>query len=302
MAKIISFLILYLFLKINAGAQEVLEDKFKFINDIKKFIVDSTDYKIDTTLFYSNYNALDSAFYYYVYVSEVNKLKVPKGFKNFTFFNSDSLKALQFIESFNDKEKVSYLYRTAGNSSAKINLQLLSYYNEEMAFIIFHEATHHYIQNLNPALPYEFNESLCDAMGISLLKRFATQYPAFFNPDGLLNFEKALTSIHRLNVYALLELKENPRKSEQIYERLQQKISDYTIYSGFLRERYAGTINSAWMLRNKFYSGAYFYCRMFTGYPSTKITTRQLNFVFGKEKNESLQNMIDKDLYLFMDN
>jgi hypothetical protein len=41
---------------------------------------------------------------------------------------------------------------------------------------------------------------------------------------------------------------------------------------------------------------------MFTGYPSIKLTTRQLNFVFGKEKNESLQGMIDKDLYLFMDN
>jgi len=302
MLKEFSFLILCLFIINNTSAQEVYEDKFQLIFDIKKFIADSTDYKIDTAQFYSNYKTLDTALYYYVYLSEQDKLKVPEGFKDFTFFNNDSLKAFQFLDKVKETGKVSYLYRTAGNSSAKINLRLLSYYNEEVTFIIFHEATHQYVQKINIDLPYEFNESLCDAMGISLLKRFAKYYPNYFNPDGLLNFEKALTSIHRLNINALLEFKEKPRKAEQIFEILQQKISDYTVYSGFLRERYSGTINTAWMLRNKYYSGAYFYCRMFTGYPSIKLTTRQLNFVFGKERNESLQGMIDKDLYLFMDN
>jgi hypothetical protein len=147
-----------------------------------------------------------------------------------------------------------------------------------------------------------FNEGLCDAMGLSLLKRFAQYNPDLINAEALFNFEKAFTSMHRIIINAILDVKENPRKTNHVFSKLKTQVSDYTVYSLFLKDRYAGPINNAWLLKNKYYSASYFYCRMFTHYPSTKITTQLLRKTFAKEKNPSFQSMIDKDLYLFMDN
>lgn len=302
--RFILLLVLFVgcFFNVNAQDENEFADKYALISKIKQFLTDSTEYKTDTVNFYSIYSKPDEDFYHYVYVSQKDAVKPPKDYKPFYFFNNDSIKANQFIGEEQNKGNITYWYKTAGTSAARLNYQMLNYYNEEITFVLFHEATHQFVQKNNPDLPYPFNEALCDAMGLSLLKRFYKYSPDFINKEAVLNFEKSLTSIHRLNINALLELKEKGKRGDKVFEKLNEQLVNYTMYSRFLQDRYAGPVNMAWMLKNKYYSGAYFYCRMFTGFPSTKIVTKQLSQIFAKDKNSSYQDMVDKDLYLFMDN
>ncbi|MCC7050994.1 MAG: hypothetical protein IT239_04365, partial [Bacteroidia bacterium] len=284
-------------------AQEVdYTDKHQLLSAIKKYLTDSTAYQTDTATFYSNYSSVDSGAYFYVYVSERNKPQSPKGYNNFNYFGKDSIAAIKYANENQQKKTVTFLHKTAGTSAARINTELLKYYNEEISFIIFHEATHLYISKFNATLPYIYVEALCDAAALSLLNRFSNTYPKWFNTEAVKNFITSVNSIHSVMTTALVILKDKSESASNTLKKTESIINDFLPYSLFLKQRYAGPVNMAWLLKNKYYSGAYYYCKMFVGFSNTIIMTQQLSKVFEKEKNNYFNEMIEKELYLYTAN
>lgn len=283
---------------LNAQTDTDYTRQYQLINQIKKYLIDSTAYAIDTSAFYANYNSVLKGTFYYVYVSEKIKPQSPFQLSVFKYFGLDSAAAYTYAQEQIANNYDVYVYQTAGTSAAQINTELLNYFNEEIAFILFHEATHQYIEKFNPELPYGYVEALCDAASINLLNRFAANNSTLFNNEAVKNFTLAINNIHSAIVSSLITLKEKPKRVEKTFDNLQKQLTEFCRYSNFLQKRYAMPINMAWMLRNKYYSGFYYYCKMFVWFPNTKIMTLQLSKVFSPERNTFFQYNWEKELFI----
>jgi hypothetical protein len=102
---------------------------------------------------------------YYLYVSEAKELKAPEGFGNFRFFGHNKDEALRVQDEYGQQGLHTWLYGTVGNSSAKLNAELLSYRPETIAFILFHEMVHVNRQQKGFKFPYPLEEALGDLLG-----------------------------------------------------------------------------------------------------------------------------------------
>lgn len=198
----------------------------------------------------------DTNAYFYVYVSENNRVKNALPFGAFNYFGKDSLKAAGFISKMDSSGYHTLLYRTYGNTGTELSRHLLSYSEESIAFIVFHEATHLYLR-AHAKLPYVFEEATCDLVG-----NYATK--AFFHTRSFYELEKADQQIELIEkidelINQCLLAAEDSTITGNVMPETENTIKEMLVLADrFEQDRYAYVVNNAFLLRNKSYTQYYF--------------------------------------------
>ncbi|WP_405207163.1 hypothetical protein [Aquimarina sp. LLG6339-5] len=173
----------------------------------------------------------------------------------------------------------SLLYETYGTSGTQLSKHLLSYSDESIAFIAFHEATHQHIRS-KAKIPYSIVESVCDVVGNYGTLNLFSENKKFSKRKAkkqIQQIESIAFKINRLINNTELEL-DNSKLTKEI-EKLNKKKNKFKI------ERYDYEINNAYLIRNKSYTQYYFKLKsLFTLIGDLK---EFIEFINNLPKNES---------------
>lgn len=158
------------------------------------------------------------------------------------------------------------VYKTAGMSSTLLNAKLLSYPDEAIAFIAFHEAIHRNMVNLGHPIAYRFEESFADVVANYACVRFARQTHLLDTAAAIRQrdiFERAYVFMNRQR--QLLDC-QPPRAKERIYVRCTATLPRITAGGNqFQKDRMNYPVNNAYFLRMQDYASHYFIIRRLVG-------------------------------------
>lgn len=287
--KAIFCLCAFLFLQNDSVAQsEDHSDKFLLIELAKKYWTDSLKFSLPEN-FYTNTSNVDTSMLYYVYSSRKDSILPPEKFGDFKYCDNSNealkIDSLQKTSGFD-----SFIYKTAGNANFRINETLLTYDDESMIFILFHEATHYIIKENYPQLPYNFNEALCDHNANCLTLNFFRSYPE-------LNYEAAVYQKNRIELI-YNSINENyisfiteGKFSKSTLFLLSELINSTKTNNMFLLDRYRYPLNNAYFLRNNYYSNNYFFLNIYFENRSTFQIHQNLEKLLTAPEIARLQNV-----------
>lgn len=241
-------IILSLLIHFHTFAQSDRNLKLQLIENVKEYC--TSELNMDISKNYFTIWADNENPNYYLYVSKKDTLV--SGY--------DKSPYRSFGHSFNDakieKDKFDQLgystliYQTYGTSASRLSNHLLSYSNESIAFIAFHEATHQHIAR-NGMIPYSILEAVCDIVG-----NYGTLN--LFIKDQQQRKRKAKQQRKQIENIAL-EINKLINRSTTNYSTLKRKINNLKkTKNRFKIERYDYEINNAYLLRNKDYTTHYF--------------------------------------------
>lgn len=259
------------------------KEQLKLIDSLKSFIQHKTDLKVWNG-FYTKWANPNDSMYIFVYASKNDKVQsvIDSGKSAWKYFDKED-SATVFIKKLKLQGYHTLLYRTAGASSAFLNKELLSYPNEAVAFILFHEATHQQIRSSNKAIPYAYEEATCDAVANKFCKLFAQQTGLvsiskvhlqeriFERCYKFLNREKAILDSTHSDPNHIFRFSENRIKS--LIKHGNQFHKDRMLYE----------INNAYILRISYYSSHYFEVKKYL--QETNDISKVVNRILSVTKN-----------------
>ena len=230
----------------------------QLIDSIKRFI--ATDLKINVqSNFYTRWKepSSDSMFIYF-YISPPDRVERDTTYKIPWTFEKDS-QAVATAREMTAKGFHTLVYRTAGTSNTLLTPKLLSYADEAIAFIVFHEVVHQNLQKMGGPVHYNYEEALCDVIANMACVRFAEtthlmdihaaekQRDVFERSYAFLNKERSiLDTMQQQNKPAL-------------YQLCTSTISTLTADANqFVKDRMVYEVNNAYFLRIADYSLNYF--------------------------------------------
>lgn len=225
--------------------------KLELIESIKGYCINELNMDVSKH-FYSNWAKSEKP-NYYLYVSEKDTLISPfNQQKSFISFGHNFEKAKKEKDYYDELGYSTLLYETYGTSGTQLSNHLLSYSEENIAFIAFHEATHQHIRN-KAKIPYSIVESVCDIVG-----NYGTLN--LFSENEKFSTRKAKKQIKHIENIALeinnlidnIELKSDKSKLTKKIQKLNKKKNRFKI------ERYDYEINNAYLIRYKSYTKYYF--------------------------------------------
>ena len=159
----------------SAQQQQSFKHQLELIDSLRQFA--NAELKLTTGKdFYRQWNNSGDSMYTYLYISDTDKIHVPVLLSSISgkSYTADSAQILSNQFKYAGYETL--IYKTAGNSNARLNEKLLSYPDEAIAFIIFHEATHRHLHSGTVHLiPYEYEEAFCDAVANRACNLFAAK-------------------------------------------------------------------------------------------------------------------------------
>lgn len=239
----------------SALQDSLFSHQLKLVNSIRQFI--RTDLKLNIKDdFYTDWSDRSDSMYVFLYVSRNDTIETPNVVaKGLLYFNTEGLA----IAKSNELRKQGYqtlIYKTVGLSNALLNRKLLSYSDEAIAFILFHEATHRHI---GMEIDYMYVEALCDAMANQACIRFAQK-------TKMLDMKKVLKQKMIFeNAYALLNKKRieidktTINKKQNIFNNCSSKIHSLIRNANqFQKDRMGYEVNNAYFLRVEAYAIHYF--------------------------------------------
>lgn len=249
-----AMLLAILFLKLFAFASN--PDTSSILQRARIFAFNTTEY-IPERNFYTEWKN-DENPYLYLYISHPNKIKQPVDFTTpFLAYGSDQLRLEKEEQEIKAKGYATFCYKTYATSSAFINKKLLSYPDEAIVFIVFHELIHNYLSSKKILLPYEFNEALCDVIG-----NYGTL--EYSRTTGQIDTLKAIQLIiTNESIYSCLN--ETIDKINQDTNnvlticRESQKTLDAHLQNAnaFQQDRFQYPISTAYLLKNEYYAKHY---------------------------------------------
>jgi ribonuclease HI len=240
----------------KSANDEKWSHQLKLIDDIRKYISDNTGININDS-FYTNWQK-ENKWYYYLYVSKRDKIQAISESNSFYYFGNDYDAALKKKKKFDRKKHHTFIYQTAGTSGTQITERLLSYPDEAIAFILFHESFHHHTGINKCTEPYSFNEATGDVLGNYLTLQY-------FKGDVELE-EKAKQQIanNELIYTAINDAAEKINngslpKNASVYSDSKEIVSKALLTcNAFQKDRFNYEINNAYFLKNRYYSENYF--------------------------------------------
>ncbi|MCX6256737.1 MAG: hypothetical protein NTW49_02380 [Bacteroidia bacterium] len=228
-----------------------------FIEKVKAFAFREFETEL-TGEFYTRFSEEDNP-YLYLFISLPDKIKCPREFKSdYQYIGTDEEKAKE-----KETELISYgyqvfCYKTYANYFSELNKRFLNYTKEAQSFIILHELTHHYIRQQDFAIPYEYEEALCDVIGNYGTIIFAQADPELdikSAENQVKTNEKIYLSINKY----ISKINNNPVKALTYHTNCEKKISAILLNCNtFQKDRFDFHINNAYLLKNENYSKNYF--------------------------------------------
>ena len=256
-------MLVFLVCHLSSSAQDSVtlvkyKPKTQLIDSIKRFI--ATDLKMSVqSNFYTHWKepSSDSMFIYF-YISRSDRVERDTIYKIPWTFEKDS-QAVATAREMTAKGFHTLVYRTAGTSNTLLTPKLLSYADEAIAFVVFHEVVHQNLQKMGGPVHYDYEEALCDVIANMACVRFAEtthlidihaaerQRDVFERSYAFLNKERSiLDTMQQQNKPALYQLCTNT-------------ISTLTADANqFVKDRMVYEVNNAYFLRIEDYSLNYF--------------------------------------------
>jgi hypothetical protein len=258
MYKHLHFSLLLFVLCVSGFAQPLPDslDKIKFIRKAIDYIRKEEKLKVSPD-FYSRYQP-GATMLTYLYVSSPDSI-VSGMDSPFSFFGTNTQKALQEQKHYDSLGQHTLIYHTAGNSDAKINHRLLEYPKAAIAFILFHEAIHQHLKNSGISIPYEYEEALCDVNGNYGALLFAKKTKALKSKEEakfIAMNERICRTIILINKGSRTVFRADRNKYQQHCDSALQKL--LLTATVFHRDRFNYPVNNAFLLRNSFYGENYF--------------------------------------------
>ena len=230
----------------------------QLIDSIKRFI--TTDLKMNVqSTFYTDWKERSSdSMSIYFYISPPDRVERDTIYKIPWTFEKDS-EAVATARAMTAKGFHTLVYRTAGTSNTLLTPKLLSYADEAIAFIVFHEVVHQNLQKMGGPVHYNYEEALCDVIANMACVRFAEtthlidihaaerQRDVFERSYAFLNKERSI-----------LDTMQQQNKPT-LYQLCRSTISTLTTDANqFVKDRMVYEVNNAYFLRIADYSLNYF--------------------------------------------
>lgn len=231
--------------------------QLELIDCVKRYCLNELNMEISKS-FYSNWAKSEEP-NYYLYVSKKDSLI--SAFKEKLTVKSfgHNIKDAKIEKDEYDQLGFStHLYQTYGTSATQLSSHLLSYSEESIAFIAFHEATHQHIEK-NGKIPYSIVEAVCDIVG-----NYGTLN--LFSKNKKLSERKAKNQIKQIEnvsreINRLINILEFQKTNDLKLDTstLTEKVRKFSKKKNkFKIERYDYEINCAYLLRNRSYTKYYF--------------------------------------------
>ena len=232
--------------------------KIQLIDSIKKFITTDLQMNVQSN-FYTDWKGggSDSMFIYF-YISQSDRVERDTIYKIPWTFEKDS-QAVTTAREMTAKGFHTLVYRTAGTSNTLLTPKLLSYADEAIAFIVFHEVVHQNLQKMGGPVHYSYEEALCDVIANMACVRFAETthlidiHAAEKQRDA---FERSYAFLNRER--SILDTMQQQNKTA-LYQLCTSTISTLTADGNqFVKDRMDYEVNNAYFLRIADYSLNYF--------------------------------------------
>ena len=239
--------------------QQSFKHQLELIDSLRMFAVN--DLKLNTGKdFYRQWDHSADSMYSYLYISDTDRIHEPASLSSISgrCYSADSARILS--DRFKAAGYETLVYKTAGNSNARLSDKLLSYPDEAIAFIVFHEATHRHLHSgAVHLIPYEYEEAFCDAVANRACKLFAAK-------TGMINIHKVQAQAACFeSIYKLLNATET--KVDSLLKNKHKAIlNDCTSIvwhkaakgNQFVKDRMQYPVNYAYFIRNMPYTKHYF--------------------------------------------
>jgi hypothetical protein len=225
--------------------------------------------KLREFIFAESHLTLDRAFYVnwaesdkplaYLYISRADSVATPDDFESsYRYFGFDTDGARKSAAQHTAQGHHAFCYNTYANSSAKLSKRLMMYPDEAIAFVMFHEFIHNYLDQKNIRIAYEFNEALCDVVGNYEAMKYCAQVNdslARQAAEQCARNERMFASINT----AIRKVNHHPRNAwrynARCEKRIQAELKDGHL---FQRDRLDYAVNNAFLLKNEYYCKNYF--------------------------------------------
>lgn len=230
------------------------QHQLRLIDSLRQFCVDELKLNVGNS-FYNTWISGGDSMFVYLYVSLPDTIALPDMVKSmvWSFEREDS--AIATSNKLKSRGYHTLVYKTAGTSGAYLNHKLLSYPDEAIAFIVFHEAVHRHVGQM---VDYNYVEALCDAVATRASVKFTEK-------TGRLNLAKVFQQKNVIEMaYAFLnanraELDRIKTRRQKIFNTCSAKLKRLTKDANqFVKDRMTYPVNSAYFIRVQSYAIHYF--------------------------------------------
>lgn len=225
--------------------------KLELIKDLKLFAKEhlELDFKKD---FYSDWS-LDDKLHYYLYVSSADKVQSPPEIKDYLYFGANHDGALAKQKEYIEAGYHTLIYSREAAHDYTITNSLLSFSDECLALVIFHDATHQHLSK-HGRLSVKLEEATCEVMGTFGAQFYAEKHDVLdLKKVKKLNklLDKTYIQVNKL----ITMVSDDKTKNEQIYRRFENRMfGDFERGNAFLKERFIHPVNNAYLLKNQYYA------------------------------------------------
>ena len=195
----------------------------------------------------------------YLYVSRADSVATPDDFESsYKFFGFDTDGARKSAQQYSAQGYQAFCYNTYANSSAKLSKRLMMYPDEAIAFVMFHEFIHNYLDQKDIRIAYEFNEALCDVVGNYEAMKYCALVSDSLGRKAVEQCARNERMFVAINT-AISKVNHHPRNAWRYNlhceKRIQKELQEGHL---FQRDRLDYAVNNAFLLKNEYYCKNYF--------------------------------------------
>jgi hypothetical protein len=226
----------------------LLDSILKFIDRDLNLLVPASFYR-DTMK--------EKTMYHYLYISYPDTIAAPAWFGSFKYLGTDSVKAYQLEKQYADSGYHTMVYKTAGTSAAMLNSRLLMYPNEGFSHIVFHESIHNHLRQSKKKIPYEYEEALCDIVGVYGSELFYEKHK--LKKTDFNEYKHALENIYAAFNTCAQKINNKKGNPQTAYKNCAYKIKQrFKAAVPYIDDRFNYKVNNAYLFRVKSYGANYF--------------------------------------------
>lgn len=230
--------------------------QLRLIDSLRQFCIDELKLNVGGS-FYNTWKEGEDSMFIYLYVSRADTIALPDMVSTMIWAFDLEDSAIATSNKLQLRGYHTLVYKTAGTSGAFLNHKLLSYPDEAIAFIVFHEAVHRHVGMM---IDYNYIEALCDAVANRAILQFAAKTGRLAMPE-VVKQKNALEEAYRFLNAKRVELDKLriTNKRQKVFEGCQMKIKRLLKEANpFLRDRMIYSVNNAYFIRVQPYAIHYF--------------------------------------------
>jgi len=229
--------------------------QLQLIDSLRQFCTDELQLNVGDN-FYNTWKEGNDSMFIYLYVSQPDTIALPPFVTSMVWSFEKEDPAIAKSNELKQQGYHTLVYKTAGTSGAFLNSKLLSYPDEAIAFIVFHEAVHRHVGQM---VDYNYVEALCDAVANRAAIKFAANTGMLAMPAVMQQKEVIENAYRFLNTKRVELDRLRGRRPRNIFKISSRKMTGLLLHANqFLCDRMRYPVNNAYFIRVQPYAIHYF--------------------------------------------